>query len=110
MLTWKRTRIKELGGVRKHSRNMTRPFKPPLTFKKAVDRLRFRWALKRIRKACLHYWKKKVQRDFQKWYRNIGCLHEKSNQVLADGLAAVERAKGASWWEWDKGSSIFFWK
>ena len=97
MLTWKRTRRKELGGVRKHCRNMTRPFKPPLIFKRAVDRLRFRWALKRIRKACLHYWKKKVRRDFQKWYRKVGCHHEEATHVFADGLAAVERAQGASW-------------
>ena len=48
MLTCKRTRRKELGGVCKHSTNMTRPFKLPLIFKRAVDQLRFRWALKRI--------------------------------------------------------------
>jgi len=30
--------------------------------------------------------------------------------VLADGHAVVERAQGVSWWKWDKGSSIFFWR
>ena len=64
MLTWKQTRRKELGRFRKHSRNMNLPFKPPLNFKRAGDRLQFRWALKRIQKACLHYWKKKVHLDF----------------------------------------------
>ena len=47
---------------------------------------------------------------FQKWYRNVGCHHEEATQVLADGRAAVKRAQTASWWEWDKGSSIFFWR
>ena len=96
MLTWKRTRRKELDGVRKHSRNMTQHFKPPLIFKRAVNRLRFRWVLKRIQKACLHYWRKKVQLDFQKWYRKIGCHHDDADQVLADEDAAVERAQARS--------------
>ena len=110
MLTWKRTRRKELGGVRKHSRNTTRPFKPPLNFKKACDRLRFRWALKRIRKACLNYWKSKVRLDFKIWFSAEGCKHKDADQVLVDGEAAVDRAQGATWWGWDKGSSIFFWR
>jgi hypothetical protein len=30
--------------------------------------------------------------------------------ILADGLRACEKADGASWWEWDKGSALLFWR
>ena len=53
---------------------------------------------------------RKVTRDFDQWFEEVGKLHEDSNQVFLDGLSACARANGASWWEWDKGSSIFFWR
>jgi hypothetical protein len=30
--------------------------------------------------------------------------------ILADGLKACEKADGASWWEWDAGSALLFWR
>ena len=51
-----------------------------------------------------------MRRDFAKWFKEIGSAHEDVPEVLADGLEAVKRVQSASWWEWDKGSSTFFWR
>ena len=110
MLTWKRESRKEIGTHKqKRNRRGKRPL-PPLVFKKAHDKLRFKWALTRIRVFALKYWKKKVKRDFQDWFSLLGKETENREQTLADGLAACNRANQASWWNWDKGSSIFFWR
>ena len=82
----------------------------PLDFTDKVDQFRFKWALNKIRQACLTYWKRKVKIDFEKWYHLKGESHPHAKQVWTDGQAAVAKASQASWWNWDKGSSIFFWR
>ena len=83
---------------------------PPLNFSNRVDQFRFKWALNKLRQGCLTYWKKKVKTDFERWYQLKGKSHPHSTQVWKDGQAAVSKASQASWWNWDKGSSIFFWR
>ena len=82
----------------------------PLDFTSKVDQLRFKWALNKLRQGCLTYWKRKVKTDFEKWYQLKGKSHPHAKQVWIDGQAAVAKASQASWWNWDKGSSIFFWR
>ena len=82
----------------------------PLDFSNKVDQFRFRRALNKLRQGCLTYWKKKVKTDFEKWYQLKGESHPHAKQVWIDGQAAVSKASQASWWNWDKGSSIFFWR
>ena len=57
----------------------------------------------------LKYWKKKVKRDFLSWYEEKGKHHVNHKAVLATGKEAVQRLEGCSWWDWDLGSSVFFW-
>ena len=110
MLTWKRKSRKEIGSHKqKRNRGRKRP-PPPLIFKRAADRLRFKWALSRIRGFALKYWKRKVKRDFQVWFSLLDKEMKDKEQILSDGLAACTRAGQSSWWNWDKGSSIFFWR
>jgi len=106
MLTWKR----DMSNRKQVQNRIFVAHNPPVTFKKEKDRDKFKWAMRRIRSFCLRYWKKKVIRDFDKWFEEVGKLHEDSNQVFLDGQAACMRANGASWWECDKGSSIYFWR
>ena len=109
MLTWKRESRKEIGSY-KQKRNRGKRTPPPLTFKRAPDKLRFKWALRRIRRFALNYWKKKVKRDFERWFSLIEEGVKNKEEILIDGQAACKRAAQASWWNWDKGSSIFFWR
>ena len=67
MLTWKRDKRKHQGTNR-----LFVAHNPPLTFKKVKDCNKFRWALGRIRSFCLQYWKRKVTRDFDQWFHEIG--------------------------------------
>ena len=60
----------------------------------------------------LQYWKRKVRLDFMRWYN---CNRESwednhADNVLKSGLRAILKVNGASFWEWDKGSSLFFWR
>ena len=74
------------------------------------DRIRFdRW-LDLMRAASINCWKRRVKRDFEKWYEETGKHHADAEQVRIDGDKAVERAQFCSFWDWDRGSSIFFWR
>jgi hypothetical protein len=33
-----------------------------------------------------------------------------ATEILEDGLKACEKADGASWWDWDVGSALLFWR
>eukprot|EP00536_Pseudo-nitzschia_multiseries_P001613 jgi/Psemu1/3728/gm1.3728_g len=86
------------------------PGKPPLQLHEALDRLRFKWALKQIRSFCLAFWKCKVKRDFLTWFQAQGLDHSKDKEIFLNGLAARQKANKARWWNWDNGSSTFFWR
>ena len=57
-----------------------------------------------------YYWKRKVEKEFYSWYNEKGKHHRDHEAVLVAGKEAVRRAKGCLWWDWDQGSSIFFWR
>ena len=69
-------------------------------------------ALDVIRQGALRYWRRLVSNDFWTWWR----LHKKqmdANEQRASldaGLCALQHVAKASWWDWDSGSSPFFWR
>ena len=69
-------------------------------------------ALDSIRKGALRYWKRLVAQDFWTWWR----LHYKKMEdkerksTIESGLSALRHSALASWWDWDAGSSPFFWR
>ena len=108
---WKKSGREELGPRRKQKRNRVGNISPPpLMFEKPHDKLRFKWALKRIRSFALKHWKSKVKRDFASWFQLISKDAKNRKDILADGLEACARAGQTTWWNWDKGSAIFFWR
>jgi hypothetical protein len=58
----------------------------------------------------LKRWKVNVRKSFEVWYENTGRFMPDASSILADGLRACEKADGASWWEWDNGSALLFWR
>ena len=67
-----------------------------------------------IRKGALRFWKRKVARDFWSWWKRDCDARERRGEPpchksLEAGLAAIDHAVDASWWNWDRGSAPFFW-
>ena len=75
-----------------------------------LDRLKVTRALRLLRKAALRHWKGRVDRSFRKWYTATGITQKEHVDIKLAGEAAAIKAGQASWWEWDKGSTIFFWR
>ena len=72
-------------------------------------------ALNVIRRAALRYWKRLVCSDFWQWWRSQRFDQDNGDITLQDrtlraGLSALAHASQPSWWDWDKGSSPFFWR
>ncbi|KAI2492589.1 hypothetical protein MHU86_21973 [Fragilaria crotonensis] len=65
-------------------------------------------ALELLRSFCLHIWKRKVRREFVEWLtsRKNTTIDLKSMEKL--GWDACRRVDGASFWEWDCGSTHYF--
>ena len=64
-----------------------------------------------FREAAIKYWRAKVCRDFTTWYTSEDAklrLMDKA-PIREAGQRDVERAAWCSWWDWDRGSAIFFW-
>ena len=51
-----------------------------------------------------------MSEDFASWFEKKGKHHEERDEIAIAGKKAVDRALKASWWEWDYGSSLFFWR
>jgi len=62
-----------------------------------------------LRRWALKYWKQKVRRNFRDWFRKQNLSVEKGKEVPSAEMRAVTKADQCFWWEWDKGSAIFFW-
>jgi hypothetical protein len=58
----------------------------------------------------LKRWKSNVQKIFKGWYETTGQHMPHATKILADGLKACEKADGATWWDWDAGSALLFWR
>ncbi|KAI2508968.1 hypothetical protein MHU86_5463 [Fragilaria crotonensis] len=67
-------------------------------------------ALELLRSFCLHIWKRKVRREFVEWLtsRKSTTIDLISMEKL--GWDACRRVDGASFWEWDCGSTPLFWR
>ena len=67
-----------------------------------------------LRRGLLHYWHRKLRTEFDVWFRESATSEligeRKSRAVLKAGIAALRTASKASWWDWDAGSAIFFWR
>jgi hypothetical protein len=60
--------------------------------------------------VMLKRWKANVRTSFETWYKVMGNHMPQAADILTDGLKACEKADGASWWEWDAGSALLFWR
>lgn len=69
-------------------------------------------ALAVLRGALLRCWKRKVEASFLAWLEQEKVFHDEGwlEETQKIGQSACSRAWGASWWEWDKGSALFFWR
>jgi hypothetical protein len=63
-----------------------------------------------LQPVMLKRWKLNIRKIFEVWYENTGKLLLDASSILAGGLRAYEKPDGASWWEWDKGSALLFWR
>ena len=48
--------------------------------------------------------------DFHKWYEDKRRHHPEAADILVGGESAITKAEQASFWEWDFGSALFFWR
>ena len=74
------------------------------------DRVKFdRW-LDVIRSMMITKWRRKVRKDFLRWFHAVGSKHEERNEVWRNGVDAVKKAAHCTFWDWPIGSSLFFWR
>ena len=95
-------------GLRDMRKKQDRIF--PFDFESAKDCKRFSKGLAGFRAFALKIWKRKVRREFLQWFEAHGQHHAKCKDILRDGLRACSKADQCSWWNWDAGSAIFFWR
>ena len=81
-------------------------FGTALELKRAID------ALDKIRCGALRYWKRTVAHDFWRWWLHHKRTMDTKSQAasIEAGLCALRHSSLASWWDWDQGSSPFFWR
>ena len=63
-----------------------------------------------MRQRMLSHWKRKVIREMTRWYSVYGSgLKEK--KIIRKRMREVAYHVGwCSWWNWDRGSTLFFWR
>ena len=76
------------------------------------DKARGLHALDWIRHGALRFWKRSVSQSFWKWWKKSkDKLDVKAREnSVSSGLSALRHSALASWWDWDEGSSPFFWR
>ena len=63
------------------------------------------------REAMLRHWRWKVRKDFNEWFAKTDIKDPKTLALVKErGADCIRRAELASWWNWDGGSSLFFWR
>jgi hypothetical protein len=67
-------------------------------------------ALGVIRVGACRKWRKEVEASFWKWYYKTEYRLGNKNAIRAAGIEACLKARQATWWEWNGGSSTFFWR
>lgn len=83
---------------------------PPLDFSLPADCRRFEKAMDGFRILALRRWKSRVRYSFTIWLEQLPVDHPDRESIRVDGLKACAKADQSSWWEWDGGSAIFFWR
>lgn len=73
-------------------------------------RRRFLSSVGVLRSWLLTEWKKRVERSFHVWFHGTEHMWDKREDLWKKGEEAIRRAHRASWWKWNGGSSIFFWR
>ena len=68
-------------------------------------------AMRRLRAFSLRVWKRMIRSGFVEWLKTRkGASSEMSRSMVNLGWDACRRADGASFWEWDCGSTPLFWR
>ena len=75
-----------------------------------MEKFKLQHALRVLRKFELRIWKSYLKQDFVSWFEIEGKDHEEWLEIDIAGKTALARTLKASWWEWDHGSSLFFWR
>ena len=83
---------------------------PKLNVDVPLDRLKLNRMLRMLRKAASKYWKHLVKKSFHDWFERVGKQHKDHEAIKVAGEASVAKAAETSWWEWKRGSTIFFWR
>ena len=63
-----------------------------------------------LRGWLLKVWKKRVKTSFYCWFEARLFPKDTAIYILEQGKLAINYACMSSWWEWQKGSRLFFWK
>ena len=63
-----------------------------------------------LRGLYLWRWKQNVHDDFHRWFQEEGRHHSEAADILVAGKLAITKAEQASFWEWDVGLALFFWR
>ncbi|KAL7570893.1 hypothetical protein ACA910_018953 [Epithemia clementina (nom. ined.)] len=76
---------------------------------------KFSFVVERLRKWLHRIWIRRVRTDFWGWWRWESSLRKVTGRdshrpSLEAGLATLHHAELSSWWDWDQGSSPFFWR
>ncbi|KAL7574515.1 hypothetical protein ACA910_015871 [Epithemia clementina (nom. ined.)] len=79
-----------------------------------LSREDFSFVVEKLRNLLHRVWVRRVRKDFWEWWRRNSSLRKISGRgphrpSLEAGLAALNHAELSSWWDWDRGSSPFFW-
>ena len=63
-----------------------------------------------LRRILLRYWKKTVILSFVRWFDAQKLKRTDIEYVRSEGIRAIKCAGFATWWEWKRGSRLFFWR
>ena len=63
-----------------------------------------------LRGCLLRWWKRRVRSSFYFWFESQTKYKEDKAYVLEQGKLAIRYAYLSSWWEWQRGSGLFFWR
>ena len=63
-----------------------------------------------LRRRMLSHWKRKVIKEMVRWHRCYG-IHISEKRIVLKRMREVAYHVGwCSWWNWDRGSTLFFWR
>mmetsp|Transcript_3704 Transcript_3704/g.5806 ORF Transcript_3704/g.5806 Transcript_3704/m.5806 type:complete len:120 (+) Transcript_3704:1434-1793(+) len=63
-----------------------------------------------LRGRCLRWWKTSVIRKFHEWFHGTEHVSDNQGDIETWGIRMIGQLKMASWWEWQGGSTPFFWR